>query len=56
MTATHQGEFMGIPPSGNPIDIDVCDFFRVDGGSFVEHWGVMDAAGMNHQRSSSSSS
>ena len=56
MTGTHQGESMGIAPSGNLIDVDICDFFRVDGGSFVEHWGVMDAAGMHHQLSSSSSS
>ena len=31
---------------------DLCDFFRVDGGSLVEHWGVTDAAGMQHQLSS----
>lgn len=35
--------------------IEICDFFRVDGGSFVEHGGVMDAAGMHHQLSGTSS-
>ena len=55
MTGKHQGDFMGIPASGNLIDIDICDFFRVEDGSFVEHWGVMDAAGMQRQLSVSSS-
>ncbi len=51
ITGRHQGEFMGIPVSGNDIDINVCDYFRLDGGSILEHWGVMDAAGMQHQLS-----
>jgi SnoaL-like polyketide cyclase len=55
MTGKHQGDFMGIPASGNLIDIDICDFFRVEDGSFIEHWGVMDAAGMQRQLSVSSS-
>ncbi len=49
MTGKHRGEFMGIAASGSFIDINVCDYFRIDGGSVVEHWGVMDAAGMQHQ-------
>ncbi len=49
MTGNHQGDFMGIPASGNLLDINVCDFFRIDDGSVVEHWGVLDAAGMQHQ-------
>jgi steroid delta-isomerase-like uncharacterized protein len=51
MTGRHEGEFMGMPASGNLIDVNLCDFFRIDGGSVVEHWGVMDAAGMQHQLS-----
>ncbi len=49
MTGTHRGEFMEIPATENDIDINVCDYFRMDGGSVVEHWSVMDAAGMQHQ-------
>lgn len=49
LTGTQRGEFMGVPASGNTIDVNVCDYFRVDNGALVEHWGVMDAAGMMHQ-------
>jgi steroid delta-isomerase-like uncharacterized protein len=38
MTGKYGGEFMGIPASGNHIDVSLCDFFRVDGGPLVEHW------------------
>ena len=37
------------PPAGNAIDVSLCDYFRVDNGALVEHWGVMDAAGMMQQ-------
>jgi len=30
MTGTRRGEFMAIPPAGNPINVSVCDYFRVD--------------------------
>jgi steroid delta-isomerase-like uncharacterized protein len=49
MTGTHHGEFMGVAATGNTIDVGVCDYFRVEGGTLIEHWGVMDAAGMMHQ-------
>jgi predicted SnoaL-like aldol condensation-catalyzing enzyme len=29
--------------------VSLCDYFRVDNGALVEHWGVMDAAGMMQQ-------
>ncbi len=35
MTGRHEGEFMGMPASGNLIDVNLCDFFRIDGGSVV---------------------
>ena len=49
MTGTQRGEFMGIAATGNAIDVSVCDYFRVDNGALIEHWGVMDAAGMMQQ-------
>jgi hypothetical protein len=49
MTGTQRGDFMGMPPAGNTINVSLCDYFRVDNGALIEHWGVMDAAGMMQQ-------
>jgi steroid delta-isomerase-like uncharacterized protein len=49
MTGTQRGEFMGIAPTGNTIDVSICDYFRVEAGALTEHWGVLDAAGMMQQ-------
>ena len=48
-TGTQEGEFMGIPPTGKSISIEVIDIVRFAGGKFVEHWGVMDNMGMMQQ-------
>ena len=48
-TGTHEGEFMGIPPTGRIISIEVIDIVRFEGGKFVEHWGIMDNMGMMQQ-------
>lgn len=42
---THTGEFMGVPASGNPVDINVIDILQFRGDQCVAHWGVMDMAG-----------
>ena len=47
--ATHQGPFMGIPPTNNQIAIDVMDIFTVAGGMITEHWTVGDMLGMMRQ-------
>jgi steroid delta-isomerase-like uncharacterized protein len=48
-TGTHQGEFMGVQPSGRRIEVDAIDMLRIRDGRFVEHWGVMDAMTMMQQ-------
>ena len=48
-TGTHSGEFMGIPPTGKSISINVIDIMRIAEGKFVEHWGVMDSMAMMQQ-------
>jgi predicted ester cyclase len=48
-TGTHQGEFMGIPPTGRRMSINVIDILRVADGKFVEHWGVSDMMGLMQQ-------
>jgi len=48
-TGTHKGEFMGIPPTGKSISINVIDILVIAEGRFVEHWGVMDSMAMMQQ-------
>jgi len=49
-TGTHQGEFMGIPPTGRSVDIAGIDIMRFDGAGLVcEHWGVTDTMAMMQQ-------
>jgi predicted ester cyclase len=40
--ATHKGEYMGIPPTGNKIDITVAMLIKIVGGKWVEFWNVTD--------------
>lgn len=46
---THLGEFMGIPPTGKPVSIRVMDIVRYADGKIVEHWNVVDMAGLLQQ-------
>lgn len=46
---THEGEFMGIPPTGNSFDVPVIDIIEFRGEEAVAHWGVMDNAAMMEQ-------
>lgn len=39
MHGTHGGTFMDIPGSGKSITVPVADFFRLNEGLIVEHWG-----------------
>ena len=48
-TGTQKGEFMGVPPTGKRISIDVIDIIRIAGGKYVEHWGVMNSMAMMQQ-------
>jgi steroid delta-isomerase-like uncharacterized protein len=46
---THRGGFMGRPPTGRTVTIDVIDICRFEDGKIVEHWGVPDRLGMMEQ-------
>lgn len=48
-SGTHEGEFMGIPPTGKHVAFDVFDMLRVRDGQLVEHWMVQDVAGLMKQ-------
>jgi steroid delta-isomerase-like uncharacterized protein len=54
-SGTHQGEFMGVPASGNKVEWDVIDILQFRGDQAIAHWGVMDLAGAMAQMSASPS-
>jgi steroid delta-isomerase-like uncharacterized protein len=39
---THLGDFMGIPASGQPVEMRSIDIWRVADGMFVEHWDELN--------------
>jgi steroid delta-isomerase-like uncharacterized protein len=49
MRGTHQGEFMGVPASGNQIEVDTIDIMQFRDDKCIAHWGVMDSGAMMQQ-------
>jgi predicted ester cyclase len=47
--STHTGELMGIPASGNPVEMRSIDIWRVQDGMFVEHWDELNLLEMLQQ-------
>jgi predicted ester cyclase len=49
-SGTHEGEFMGMAPTGKPVDVEGIDIIRfADDGLAHQHRGVFDALGMMQQ-------
>lgn len=48
-TGTHEGEFMGIAPTGNTVDVPGVLIYRIEDGRIVESWGQNDLMGMMEQ-------
>src|SRR6266568_6179178 len=46
---THQGEYVGIAPTGKQVKITGIDIFRVVDGKIVELWAEVDMPGMMQQ-------
>jgi predicted ester cyclase len=46
---THQGEFMGIAPTGTEVTWTETHIGRFENGKLVEHWGNSDDLGMMEQ-------
>jgi steroid delta-isomerase-like uncharacterized protein len=46
---THTGELMGIPASGNQVEMRSIDIWRVEDGMFVEHWDELNLMEMFQQ-------
>jgi predicted ester cyclase len=46
MIGSHQGAFMGIPPTGKDIEMDGCCIFSFGDGQIIEHWQEADLLGL----------
>jgi predicted ester cyclase len=48
-TATHLGEFQGLPPTGKQISLSIMHIDQVEDGKIAKHWGQGDALGLMQQ-------
>jgi steroid delta-isomerase-like uncharacterized protein len=46
MRGTHDGAFMGVPPSGRQIRVSAMNFYRIADGKIVEEFGQPDMFGL----------
>ena len=46
---THQGELMGVPASGNRVEVAGITVYRISGGKIAETWTNYDVMGMMQQ-------
>ena len=49
ITGTHQGEFMGVHPSGETILVKYIDQWRIEDGQAVESWVALDYLSLMQQ-------
>ena len=49
MRGTHQGTFFGVPPTGNKIQVQAMNFYRLSDGQFVEEYGQPDLLALLQQ-------
>ena len=46
---THLGQLWGFPPTGNKVEFEFIDIFRVRDGKLIEHWTHMDFDDLRRQ-------
>src|ERR671914_1471252 len=46
---THQGEYMGIPPTGKEVEFTGISVYRIEAGKIAESWTVEDELGLMRQ-------
>jgi steroid delta-isomerase-like uncharacterized protein len=49
MRGTHQGEWLGIPPTNTALTLSVMEIYRIADGKIAEQWVILDALGMLQQ-------
>jgi predicted ester cyclase len=51
ISGTHEGELMGVAPTGRRVAVAGIDLLRIEDGRFVEHRGLTDTVGLLRQLS-----
>jgi steroid delta-isomerase-like uncharacterized protein len=46
---THQGEFLGVAPTGKGVELSGVTIHRISGGKIVEAWDFYDGLGLLRQ-------
>ena len=46
MSGVHGGEFMGVPATGRPYELNGITILRFDGAQVVERWSSADFLGL----------
>ena len=49
LTGTHEGELMGMAPTGRSVSVTGIDIVRIEDGRIVEHRGLTDIIGLMRQ-------
>ena len=49
LRGTHQGELWNLAPTGNHVEFEFIDIFRVLDGKLIEHWTSMDLGALRSQ-------
>jgi predicted SnoaL-like aldol condensation-catalyzing enzyme len=49
LRGTHQGDLLGIPPTGKTVNIEVIDILRVQNGVITDHWNLVDTLSLLRQ-------
>ncbi len=49
MEGTHEGPFMGMPPTGKRVHVEGIEVFRMAEGRIVERWAQVDTMGLLRQ-------
>lgn len=46
MRGTHHGQFMGVPPTGKPIIVQVLNIYHLKNGQIIKEYGSPDMVGL----------
>ncbi|SLN27579.1 SnoaL-like polyketide cyclase [Roseovarius albus] len=49
LTATHSGEWLGFPASGNRVEFKIISIYKIKDGRLAEFWGLQDETALRKQ-------